>query len=325
MRKFHFWPALIAASTLALAAQMTSAPKQKQKPTPAVPATQTAAQAAATEPAVATITGSCPTPGQTGCKHALTQAQFERVISAINPELPAGQRRELASAYVQVYVLANEARKLGLDKDPILAERLRLDEMKALASAYSDSVRKQLKPTDADIDTFYAENRDRFEELQLKAVIVPKTIAKELKAEETKALAEKLQARAAAGEDTAKLQTEATLAVRSEGAAPNTDLGWRGRGRLGPFEKAIIGLRAGQVSNVLDDAQNWYIFKVAAKRLVPLANVKSDIENAIAGQRFNHRLEQLLQGVRADLDPKYFGAPPAEPPPPNQSPASPKR
>jgi peptidyl-prolyl cis-trans isomerase C len=280
----------------------TAAPPGQAKPTPAP-----------SEPAVATITGTCPVAGKTDCAKALSKTEFDRIITAVNPEIKEGQRRALASEYVQVYALANEARKAGIDKDPVFAQRMQLEEMKTLATAYTELIRKQLKPTDTEIETYYAENRDRFEELQLRAVILPKTIGKEAKPAETKAIADQLQARAAAGEEMDKLQTEGTLAVKSEGAAPNTDLGWRGRGRLGPFEKSITGLRAGQVSNVLEDNERWYIFKVTSKRLVPLANVKNDIETAIVNERFNAGLAKLLQGVHVDLDPKYFGAPPAEP------------
>jgi peptidyl-prolyl cis-trans isomerase C len=264
------------------------------------------------EPVVVTFKGTCAVAGKTDCVKSLTKAEFDRIIAAVNPELKAEQRRGLASEYLQVYVLANEARRAGIDKDPIFAQRMQLEEMKSLAAAYSELVRKQLKPTDAEIDTYYAENRDRFEEMQLRALILPKTIGKESRPTETKAIAEQLQARAAAGEDLDKLQTEGTLAVKSEGAAPNTDLGWRGRGRLGPFEKQITALKAGQVTSILEDNERWYIFKVTSKRLVPLANVKSDIENAIVNDRFNAGLFKLLQGVHVDLDPQYFGAPPAE-------------
>jgi peptidyl-prolyl cis-trans isomerase C len=292
--------------------QSTAKTKAAPAKSPAVPAAKPAAPAPATELPVATITGTCSVPGKTDCAKALTRADFDRIIAAINPEIKTEQRRALASEYVQVYALANEARKAGVDKDPVFAQRMQLEEMKSLAAAYSELVRKQLKPTDAEIETFYAENRDRFEEMQLRAVILPKTIAKESKPAETKLIAEQLLARAAAGEDMDKLQTDGTLAVKSEAAAPNTDLGWRGRGRLGPFEKQITALKAGQITNVLEDNERWYIFKVTSKRLVPLANVKSDIENAIVNERFNAGLLKLLQGVHVDLDPKYFGAPPTE-------------
>ena len=247
--------------------------------------------------------------GKTDCTTSFTKADFDRIIAAVNPEIKSEQRRALASEFVQVYALANEGRKAGIDKDPVFAQRMQLEEMKSLAAAYSELVRKQLKPTDAELDTYYVENRDRFEEMQLRAVILPKTIGKESKPAETKAIAERLQSRAAAGEDLDKLQTEGTLAVKFEGAAPNTDLGWRGRGRLGPFEKQITALKAGQVSPVLEDNDRWYIFKVTSKRLVPLTTVKVDIENTIVNERFNSGLLKLLQGVHVDLEPKYFGAP----------------
>jgi peptidyl-prolyl cis-trans isomerase C len=264
-----------------------------------------------TMPPVVVITGSCPTAAGTDCRHALTKPEFDRIIGVIDPGLPANKRHDVAMAYAQVYVLANEARKLGLDKDPGFRERLRLEELKILASLFSDAIRKQMRPAEQEIETFYSEHSDRMEELQLRVVIVAKTIDKQSDPESTKTLAVRLRTRALAGEDMDKLQQEATLAVKAPGAPPNSSLGWRGRGRLGQHESQILPLKAGQVSDVLEDAQNYYIYKVDSKRLIPLATVKDEIANAIVRERFDARLAQLLKSVRTEFDPGYFGMPPA--------------
>src|SRR5262249_4810599 len=150
----------------------------------------------------------------------------------------------------------------GLGNDPVVAERLRLSRLRTLAEAMNESWREKMKPSAQEVETFYAENRDRFEEVQLRGLIIPKNIDKQPKPDEAKAIANDLLARATAGEDKDKLEAEAYQKTKAAGAPPNTSLGWRGRGRLGPHEDDIVKLKTGQVSPLYDDANNLYIFKV---------------------------------------------------------------
>ena len=255
---------------------------------------------------VLVITGSCPDKARSGCRLMLDQQAFERMVMVVNPRLPANQRRNVAATYLQLYVLANHARAQGMDKDPSFQVRLQLEELKALASLYADELQKGLKPSEKEVEIFYYQNRVRMEELQLHAVVVSKMIAKEPRPEESKSLASQLRARAAAGENMDKLQQEATVAAGAPGPPPSTDLGWRARGRLGAHESELAALGDGRVSNVLEDAQNFYIYKVDSRRPIPLATAKLEIENTMVRERFKEKLAELLKQARMNLDPEYF-------------------
>lgn len=295
---------------------------QEAKP-PAV----TAGPVKSDQEVVLTITGSCPAGNAAPvCKTTLTKGEFERLIAAVRPGLEPQDRRQLASIYTQLLVVANEGQKAGLEKDPIYQERIRLERLRLLAQMMEQRMREGTDATDEEIETFYAENRDRFEELQLRRVVVPKSIATEAKPEDTKVIAEALMKRAAAGEDTDKLQLEAYQQTKQTAAPPSTNLGWKPRGAMDPrWEPQVVALKAGQITPVMEEAQNYHFIKVESKRMVPLQQVKPEIAKRIQFERFEVKMRQLLANIKADFNESYFGPAqpqqqPMQPPqvPPNQ-------
>ncbi len=229
------------------------------------------------------------------------------------------ERRRLAAQYVQLVTLANEGEKQGLEKDPAFAERMRLERLRVLAQSAQLKLQDTSKPSEQDVETFYADNSIRFEEFSLRRIVVPKTIGGEAKIAETKNLAEKIRERAGAGEDADKLEAEVYAAAKMPGAPPATSLGWKRRGAMDPrHEPQIVALKAGQLSGVIEDAQSYYIYKVDAKRMIPLATVKEDIERGLAGQSTENKVRALLGNIRVDMNEAYFGPPP--PPPAAQQP-----
>ncbi|HUR37747.1 MAG TPA: peptidyl-prolyl cis-trans isomerase [Terriglobales bacterium] len=294
--------------------------------TPAKPAPAAGAGEPGPEAVIVTINGVCPaaTPAE-NCKRTITRAEFERVVSAVNPELPTDSRRQLAALYVQLITMANEAEKAGLDKDPAFAERLRLERLRVLAQATEKKLQETSKPSEQDVENFYAENSSRFEEFSLRRIVVPKTIGGEAKIAEMKALADKVRARATAGEDADKLEAEVYATAKMPGAPPSTNLGWKRRGAMDPrHEPQIVALKAGQLSEVIEDAQSYYVYKVDAKRIIPLATVKDDIERGLAGQATENKIRALLGSIRVDMNEGYFGPPPA-PPAAQQPPSAPPK
>jgi hypothetical protein len=314
--------ALILVSAIATA-QTTPAKPKSTAPAKAAGAPSTPAQttpAAATGPNVAatdtviTVPGLCPpnTPPES-CSTKISRADFEQVISVVNPNLPKEQRREVATLYVRLLSAANEGKKLGLDKDPVFQEQRRLAELQMLAQAGEKKMFESNKPTQQDVESFYTENTDKFEELSLRRIMIPKSSDKDAKPEQTKQLADKIHERAAAGEDPDKLEADAFLATKAPGAPPTTSLGWKRHGAMDPrHEPQIVALKSGQVSEVLEDGQGYYIYKVDSKRMVPLTTVAKDIENALQTQRTKQTVMQLLDRTKPQLNDAYFGPPETE-------------
>ncbi|MEO5936457.1 MAG: peptidylprolyl isomerase [Terriglobales bacterium] len=330
--------ALVAAQSAAPAKPKSQAPAPKTaKTAPAsAPATTAAPQSkpaagpaaeATPESVVITINGVCPaaTPAE-NCKRTITRAEFDRVLAAVNPNLPMEERRRLAAQYVQLVTLANEAEKQGLDKEPVFAERMRIERLRLLAQTAQAKLQETSQPSEQDVETFYADNSNRFEEFSLRRIVIPKTIGGEAKVVETKALADKILARAGAGEDPDKLEAEVYATAKVPGAPPSTSLGWKRRGAMDPrHEPQIVALKAGQLSAVIEDAQSYYIYKVDAKRIIPLATVKDDIERGLASQATENKVRALLGNIRVDMNEAYFGPPPAPPQAQQPPPAAPPK
>jgi len=322
----------------------------KPAPAPAPPASgmqeAAAAQAVASSAAVITIKGLCSTPKPAAsktaagtaaakpapCQTVITKKQLETLIETVRPNLQPPQRRTLAEQYVQLLVLANAASKAGLEKDPKVQEQLRLQKLQILASAYTkEQQKKEAEVPEADIEKYYRDNVAKYEEAKLQRIYIPMVTeeGKPPDAAATKVAAEKIQARAAAGEDFDKLQKEAFTAAGNKGTAPPVDLGERRRGTLPPKqEEAIFKLKLGEVSAALDETSGYYIYKVVGKDNVPLDKVHEEIKGTLGRERMRESMEKLRGSVDTTYNQAYFGSAPPAPPtgemrPPVPPPAAP--
>jgi peptidyl-prolyl cis-trans isomerase C len=282
--------------------------------------------AVAPEAAVITIKGLCSTPAPRAtsgkaavasaakpatCETVITRKQLELVIDSVRPNLQPAQRRMLAQQYVELLTLANAATKAGTEKDPKVQEQMRLSKMQILATSYSREVQqKKSEVPDADIAQYYKDHAQQYEQAKLLRIYVPMVTAEEGKppdAAASKALAEKIQQRAAAGEDFEKLQKEAFAAANNKGTAPSVDMGERRRGTLPPKqEDAVFRLKAGEVTPALEEPSGFYIYKVSSKDQAPVDKVHDEIKATLARERFRESMDKLKASVETKFNDKYF-------------------
>ena len=300
--------------------------------------------------AVVTIKGLCLTPASKAaasktaagsaaaktapCQKVITKKDLEQVIDAVRPNIQPAQRRMLAQQYAELLVIADAASKAGLEKDPKVQEQLRLQKLQVLASSYTRKMQeKDTEVPQADIEKYYKDNSARYEEAKLLRIYVPMATTEEGKppdAAATKALAEKIRERAAAGEDFDKLQKDAFTGANSKGTPPSTDMGERRRSSLPPKEEEpVFSLKAGEVSAPLEETSGYYIYKVVSKEQVPLDKVHDEIKGTLGRERFRENMEKLRSSATMTYNDAYFGsgAPPATAgapaPPPGSSPRAP--
>ncbi len=135
-----------------------------------------------------------------------------------------------------------------------------------------------------------------------------------------KKVAESLQKRAAAGEDFDKLQKEAYAAAGIKGNAPPVKMDKTRRTALPPTQSAVFDLNPGAVSDLLTEPSGYYIYKMVAKRTLPLETVKGEIKNTISSQRFRDSMQAVQGQATPELNDNYFGAtrPPMMPVPPQK-------
>jgi hypothetical protein len=322
----------------ATAATQKTAPTQGAKPGHATPATKPlsakqqaeAAKEVAPDAAVVTIKGLCSTPAAkpagkttaaataakpTACETVITRKQLELVIDAVRPNLQPAQRRMLAQQYVELLVVSNAAVKAGVEKEPKVQEQMRLSKLQILATSYSREMQqKQAEVSEAEIAKYYQEHAAQYEEAKLLRIYVPMMAAEEGKPPDvaaSKTLAEKIQQRAAAGEDFDKLQKEAFTAAGSKGTPPPADIGERRRGTLPPKqENGVFGLKAGEVSPALEEASGFYIYKVISKDEIPMDKVREEIKGMLTREHLRETMERLRNSVQPTFNDAYFGSAP---------------
>jgi len=252
------------------------------------------------------------------CETVVTRKQLELLIDSVRPNLPAAQRRMLAQQYAELLIMANAASKAGLEKDPKVQEQLRLSKLQVLASSYNREIQqKEADVPQADIEKYYQQNAAKYEQAKLLRIYVPMVATEEGKPPDTaatKALAEKLQQRAAAGDDFDKLQKDAFTDAKSKGTPPTVDMGERRRSSLAAKEAdTVFALKAGEVSSLLEETSGFYIYKVVSKDQVPLDKVHDEIKSTLGRERFRERMEQVRSSLKPTLNEAYFasGTPPA--------------
>jgi hypothetical protein len=308
------------------------------------------ASSVAPDAPVVTINGSCDNPpadktADPNCKTVITRAEFEKILDAVQPNMPPRVRRQFATRYATALVMAQKAREMGLDQGPKFEERMRLARIQILSQGLSQAVQEKAgQISDKDIEDYYHNKSADYEEADLQRIFVPRSqqlpVSKvKLSAAEEKKRkkdaeevmqkeADKLRARAAAGEDAAKLQAEAFQLAGIKSKAPTTKMGKERRSSLPPAQASVMDLKTGEVSQVFSDQSGYFIYKVGTKDVEPLDKVKDEIRGTMRTQRVQEQMQAVQKSATPTLDDAYFGAeqgpPPGMPFPPPPGGPSPK-
>jgi chemotaxis protein histidine kinase CheA len=300
---------------------------------PAQPKTTAAKGTAAKSPAGAK------TPAA-DCKTVITKAEFEDLIKTIDPKGANPQlKRNLAGRLPTFIAMSDAAKKKGLDKTPQFAQMMKLAKMQILTNLMQQKIQEDATNVPEEkIADYYKKNPEAFEQYSLERLFVPRTRqvqaeAKEKEEEkdekltdeqqkakqaEEKAkqeeneqamtkLAESLRARAAAGEDFAKLQKEAFEAAGLKIESPTVNMSNIRRTGLPPAQASVFDLRAGEVSQVINDAGGHYIYKVKSKDQISLDQVKEEIHRTLQTQQTRDMMDKVNSSFQVETNEAYFG------------------
>jgi len=298
----------------------------------------TAAKGTAAKPAAAAKTP----PAE--CKTVITKADFEKMTTSI-PNMNPQMRKQLATVLPRLIALSDAARKRGLDKTPQFAELLKIQEMQLLSTELQRNIQQEAaKVSDEDIADYYKKNPEAFEQYSLERLVVPRNrqVEAELQDEEKEQklteeqqkakqeaekarqeaseqamtnLAESLRARATAGEDFTKMQKEAYEAAGFKIEPPAVALSVRRTG-LPATQASVFELKAGEVSQVINDSGGHYIYKMKSSNLLPLDQVKDEIHRTLQNQRMRDMMDQVSNSFQVETNEAYFGPGGAGPMPP---------
>ncbi len=272
--------------------------------------------------AVITIAGLCQEPAvasktQAGCKTVITRAQFEGMVNALEPDMPAADKRKFAEQYVNALILAGRAHERGLDRGPTFEEMMKLMRIQVLAQdLVKDEKDKASHISEADVENYYHDNEPAYEEATLDRLVIPRlkkteagganSAGAEQSSEAMKKEADDLHASAVAGGDFGKLQAQALQAAGYDVKAPDTKLSKVRRKNLPPDQFQVFDLKAGAVSDVIVGQQAYFVYKMEAKDTMPLAEVRDEIRGGLADQRLQDSMKAIEQSAQPSFDESYF-------------------
>jgi parvulin-like peptidyl-prolyl isomerase len=278
------------------------------------------------ESPVITIKGLCQESGGTSasdCRSTIHRAEFESLVQFVEPNWSTAQKRQFATSYAEALVLAQQAHKLGLDSGPRFETLMKMQREFVLQYLLAQALKEKAdKVPDADIQASYESNKASYDEIELERLYIPAMqsvssaglTAGELQKrqqdsmEMMKKVASDLHNRALKGAEFAQLQEEAYKAAgyTSTAGLPKGTTEKRRRPSMPQAELALLDLKAGDVSQVFDESNGLYIYRVLSRRVIPLSEVRDEISQRLRGERFRQYQREAHEVATPTLNEAYF-------------------
>jgi len=284
---------LAAIAALSCGSALAQTPAQTPAPTPTPPTAPAtpgpaATAAAPADPVVAKVNG-----------QPIHLSELNQAAQTLPPELrsipPQTLFPMLLDQQIDRKALVQEARKSGLDKDPMVQRQMALAEDSALQSAL---LSKQVGPsvTEAAIRARYDKDladKPGQEEVHARHILVP-----------TEEEAKKVIAELKKGADFATLAKQYS---KDPGAAQGGDLGWFKKDEMVPaFSAAAFALQPGQVSDKPVKTEfGWHVIKLEAKRNAEPPSFEQ-AHDGLRQKMIQEGVQKAVQQARADVTVEKF-------------------
>lgn len=161
-------------------------------------------------------------------------------------ELKEEELNEIKTQWASLKIRADQARKLGIEKDAAFQARMKMLRADALARVYRQSLQDKLKPTSEELKKEYADKP-------------------ELDPEKVKQTAEDILKRVKAGEDFAKLAKEHSADKLSAEKGGELDY-FTKDGLVKPYADAAFALQKGQTSDLVKSEFGYHIIQLLDRR-----------------------------------------------------------
>ena len=265
----------VAAATVMLAA----CGKNQQAAAPApVTSDKTAAPAA---PAVAVVDG---TP--------ISREAYDDYLKGLlrgkpAAEVTADEKNQVLDQMINTQLVAAQAAKDGLEKDPDVATRIALVRSQIMADAAAQKYIKSHEPSDQELHAAYDAATDKTE-YHASHVLVA-----------TKEKAEQLIKKIKGG---AKFEDIAKANSTDNSKANGGDLGWFTTARMvKPFGDAVKGLKKGEITaEPVQTQYGWHIIRLEDTRDAPFDQMKAQISQGIMQKKFQAYIEDLKKSAKIE-------------------------
>jgi peptidyl-prolyl cis-trans isomerase C len=202
-------------------------------------------------------------------------------------DVTADEKNQVLDQMINMQLIAAQAEKDGLDKDPEVATRIALLRTQILADAAAQKYVKSNEPSDAELHTAYDAATDKTE-YHASHILVP-----------TKEKAEQLIKKLNKG---AKFEDVAKAESTDNSKANGGDLGWFTLARMvKPFGDAVKALKKGDITTEPVQTQyGWHIIKLEDTRDAPFDQFKGQLTNGIMQKKFQGYIENLKKTAKIE-------------------------
>jgi peptidyl-prolyl cis-trans isomerase C len=202
-------------------------------------------------------------------------------------DVTADEKNQVLDQMINMQLIAAQAEKDGLDKDPDVATRIALLRTQILADAAAQKYVKSNEPSDQELHAAYDAATDKTE-YHASHILVP-----------TKEKADQLIKKIKGG---AKFEDVAKADSTDNSKANGGDLGWFTTARMvKPFGDAVKGLKKGEITNDPVQTQyGWHIIKLQDTRDAPFDQMKGQLSNAIMQTKFQTYIESLKKNAKIE-------------------------
>jgi peptidyl-prolyl cis-trans isomerase C len=276
MTQFLRTPWTMLSTVAAIGILLTACGKAQQGAAPAVTDTP-----ATTPDAVATVDGKAIP--RTAYDDYLKGLLRGKPVTDVTPE----EKNQVLDQMINMQLIASQAAKDGLDKDPDVIARLDLLHTQILADAAAQKYIKGLVPTEQELHAEYDAVPDKTEYHARHILVASK--------EKAEALIKKIKG-GAKFEDVAK--TESSDSSKTSGG----DLGWFTTARMvKPFGDAVKGLKKGEMtSEPIQTQYGWHIIKLEDMRDAPFEQLKPQLSNALVQKKFQAYIDGLKKTAKIE-------------------------
>lgn len=228
----------------------------------------------------------------------ITKEEFNKKYEDIRKQaLNAPTRAEFLEDLVRFEVGSQEAEKLGIQKDPLVQERIKAEIYKGLLEKELTGAVQKIRVSDADMAAFYKNNPEIRSSHILIEVKVNATPAERAAAEKrAQQIYKEVRGSKRPFEDLAKLYSDDALSKGNGG-----DVGWQTRVTLVPaYYEAIKNLDEGKMTGLIDTQFGFHIVKVTGRRSFAEAD-KRQLRAAV----FDEKRKSIFNSYFNNLKKKY--------------------
>ncbi len=215
----------------------------------------------------------------------ITQEEFSRRLARLSSEgrefTASESKKELLEILVSREALAQEGRRLGLDRAEEVRERIDDVVKEILISAVLEKVSSE-KATEEGMRVFFEKNRDEFKEVHASHILV-----------KSEAEAKEIKKKIDGGGDFGELAKKQSQDPGS--ASRGGDLGYFTKGRMmKPFAEAAFSLKVNEVSGPVATQYGYHLIKVLdVRRPEKFVGLSPEISQAVKVALVNSEIEKI--------------------------------